>query len=192
MKRRAILLMTAMTLAIVLGSGVALATIAKDSTHSTGIEVDARVTPTSHDTGAPQLTSSEPSPGETMARSASITVEFSEPLDPATLRVDTVYGTADNVELYKYNKKTKKFQFFSKTSVSMDAAGDTVTLDPYPNDASRPLAAGKYKVRVWRDAFGLKDLDGNRLSTHVPVGYVLRDLKFFGPDAVIEWTIRAA
>ena len=169
--RRAILLLTATAAMLLVYAGAALA---------------------DHDTGSPQLTSSEPGPGETIARSASIKVEFSEALDPATLIVETPYGPADNVELYKYNKKKKKFQFFANTDVSCDEACDTLTLDPYPDDTSRLLAAGKYKVRVWRDEFGLKDPDGNRLSTHVSTGYVLRDLKFFGPDAVIEWTFRAA
>ena len=75
-------------------------------------------------------------------------------------------------------------------SLTCDAACDTVTLDPFPGDASRLLGAGKYRARIWRDPSGLKDPDGNRLSAQVPAGYVLRDSNL-GPDTMAEWVFRA-
>jgi hypothetical protein len=97
-----------------------------------------------------------------MARSASITAEISEPLDPTTL--ETPDGLYDNVELFKFNREKKRWQYVRDTRVSCDRACDTITLDPYPGDASRLLSAGGYKVKAWRDSNGLKDLSGTPLS----------------------------
>jgi hypothetical protein len=97
-----------------------------------------------------------------MARSASITVESSEPLDPTTL--ETPDGQYSNVELFKFNKEKKRWQYVWDTRVSCDRACDTITLDPYPGDASKRLSAGKYRIKAWRDSSGLKDLSGTPLS----------------------------
>ena len=140
------------------------------------------------DTTPPRLTSSAPPPGGTMARRASVRMEFSEALDRETLR--TPDGQFKNVELFKYNKKKRKYQFVADTGLTCDAACDTVTLDPFPNDATRLLGAGKYKARIWRDPSGLKDPDGNQLSTQVPAGYLLRDSSL-GASTMIEWVFRA-
>ena len=75
-------------------------------------------------------------------------------------------------------------------SLTCDAACDTVTLDPFPGDASRLLGAGRYRARIWRDPSGLKDPDGNRLSAQVPAGYVLRDSSY-GAKTMAEWVFRA-
>ena len=48
--------------------------------------------------------------------------------------------------------------------MSCDATCDTITIDPYPGDPSKPLAAGKYRVKAWRDSGGLKDVSGTTLS----------------------------
>jgi hypothetical protein len=55
------------------------------------------------DPAAFRLTSSQPLPGQAMTRSASITLEISEPLDQTTLK--TPNGQYSNVELFKWNKK---------------------------------------------------------------------------------------
>jgi M6 family metalloprotease-like protein len=120
------------------------------------------IDPVGTDPDAPQVQSSTPSPGETMTRSASITVEISEPLDPTTLKSSD--GRYNNVELLKFNRKKKKWQYVRDTRVSCDQACDTITIDPYPGDTSKLLSAGKYKVRAWRDSNGLKDLSGTPLS----------------------------
>ena len=140
------------------------------------------------DTTPPRLTSSAPPPGGTMSRSASVTMEFSEALDRDTLR--TPDGQFKNVELFKYNKKKRKYQFVADTGLTCDATCDTVMLDPYPNDTSRLLGAGKYKARIWRDSTGLRDPDGNQLSTQVPSGYVLRSSSL-GANTMVEWVFRA-
>jgi M6 family metalloprotease-like protein len=114
------------------------------------------------DPAAPRLTSSVPAPGGTMARSASITAEISEPLDPTTLK--TPDGRYNNVELFRFNKEKKRWQYVWDTRVSCDRACDTITLDPYPGDTSRLLSTGRYKVKIWRDSGGLKDLSGTPLS----------------------------
>jgi M6 family metalloprotease-like protein len=114
------------------------------------------------DTTAPRLTSSVPAPGGTMARSASITVEISESLDPTTL--ETPDGQYSNVELFKFNKEKKRWQYVRDARVSCDRACDTITIDPYPGDTSKLLSAGKYRVKAWRDSSGLKDLFGTPLS----------------------------
>ena len=115
------------------------------------------------DPTAPRLTSSQPSPGGTMTRSAdSTTMEISEALDPATLK--TPNGQYNNVELFKWNKKRQRWVYVRDTSVSCDATCDTITIDPYPGDTSNLLGAGKYRVKAWRDSGGLKDLSGTPLS----------------------------
>jgi M6 family metalloprotease-like protein len=134
-------------------------------TGATASGYDVTVNPSSSgedDATAPRLTSSVPAPGGTMARSASITVESSEPLDPTTL--ETPDGQYSNVELFKFNKEKKRWQYVWDTRVSCDRACDTITLDPYPGDASKRLSAGKYRVKAWRDSSGLKDLSGTPLS----------------------------
>ncbi|MDP9439672.1 MAG: Ig-like domain-containing protein [Actinomycetota bacterium] len=147
-----------------------------------------------HDTGWPRLTSSTPAPGDVMARGANVTVEFSESLDPTTLKTPAGYN---NVEVHKWNKKKKRWMYVP-ASVSCDAACDTVTLDPYPGDASRPLVAGKYRARAWRDPVGLKGADGNPLSdfTDIFAGYRWGPLDSANnpsnsPD-YIYWTFRVA
>ncbi len=69
-------------------------------------------------------------------------------------------GSTAMSELFKFNKNKKKWQYVRDTSVSCDAACDTITIDPYPGDASKLLSAGEYRVKVWRDSSGLKDLSG--------------------------------
>ncbi len=113
-------------------------------------------------TTAPRLTSSQPSPGGTTTRSASITMEISEPLDRTTLK--TADGQYNNVELFKWNKKRKRWVYLRDTGVSCDVTCDTITLDPYPGDTSKLLGAGKYRVKAWRDSDGLKNLSGTPLS----------------------------
>lgn len=93
-----------------------------------------------------------------MTRSASITIEFSEPLDATTLKSPD--GQYNNVELFKCNKTKKKWQYVWNTRVSCDATCDTITIDPYPGVTSKPLGAGKYMVKTWRDSGGLKDVSG--------------------------------
>lgn len=145
-KRISLLVATAMTalLMAVMASGTAQAT---------------------HDTGWPHLTSSTPAPGQVMARGANVTVEFSESLNPNTLRTS---GGYNNVELYKWNKKKKKWLYIP-ASVSCDVACDTVTLNPY-SSTTKLLGAGKYRARAWRDsAAGLKGADGNPLSDYIDI-----------------------
>ncbi len=137
-----------------------------EGTNTSGGEVkveEIQQQPTSNDPTAPRLKSSVPSPGGTMARSASnITMEISEPLDATTLKSpDRKYN---NVELFKWNKTRKKWQYVWDTRVSCDATCDTITIDPYPGDPSKPLAAGKYRVKAWRNSGGLKDVSGTTLS----------------------------
>lgn len=120
------------------------------------------IDPVGTDPDAPHIQSSTPSPGGTMTRSASITMEISEPLDPTTL--ETPNGQYSNVELFKFNKNRKKWQYVRDTRVSCDQACDTITIDPYPGDTSKLLSAGKYRVKAWRDSGGLKDLSGNPLA----------------------------
>jgi hypothetical protein len=69
-------------------------------------------------------------------------------------------GSTAMSELFKFNKNKKKWQYVRDTSVSCDAACDTIAIDPYPGDASKLLSAGKYRVKAWRDSSGLKDLSG--------------------------------
>jgi hypothetical protein len=82
--------------------------------------------------------------------------------DATTLRAP--HGQYNNVKLFKFNKKKKKWQYVWNTRVSCDATCDTITIDPYPGDASKPLGAGQYMVKAWRDSGGLKDLSGTPLS----------------------------
>ena len=59
-----------------------------------------------------------------MRPSSNITVEVSEALDPTTLVAPD--GQYSNGELFKFNKNKKKWQYVRDTSVSCDAACDTI------------------------------------------------------------------
>ncbi len=167
------LLLASMALALLLVGGVAQA---------------------SHDTGWPRLASSKPAPGKTMARSANVTVEFSESLDRGTLKTSDGYN---NVGLYKWKATTQEWVYVV-AGVSCDAACDTVKLNPYPANSSKLLSAGKYRAVVWRDSTGLRGADGNPLSDNVNIlaGYKLGPGDSMnnpsGSPSTIYWDFKAA
>ena len=74
-------------------------------------------------------------------------------MDPATI-------TTSTAKLYQWNAKKKKWQ---SVPTKANVAGNTVTLDPYPTDTSRILAAKKkYKVTF---TTGAENLAGIPLSS---------------------------
>ena len=95
-------------------------------TGSTASGYDVTINPSSSggdDAAAPRLTSGAPAPGGTMARSASIRAEISEPLDPTSL--ETPDGQYSNVELFKFDREKERWQYVWDTRVSCDRACDT-------------------------------------------------------------------
>jgi hypothetical protein len=84
-------------------------------------------------------------------RATNIMVTFSDEMDPTSL------GTS--VKLKQRNAKKKKWQ---PVPAGVRVDGNTVTLDPYPSDPSRLLAANKkFKVTV---ITGAKNLAGIPMS----------------------------
>ena len=79
-------------------------------------------------------------------RDTNITVTFSDGMDEASL------GTS--IKLKQWNAKKKRWKPVPVGVLSVD--GNTVTLDPYPTEPSRLLAANKrYKVTVTTGATNL-------------------------------------
>ena len=98
----------------------------------------------------------EPDNGATgVSRSIKPEATFSDAMNPATL-------TTSTVKLYQ--RKSGEWRRVRDTNVScVDDPCHTVTLDPYPSDPTRLLAANKkYKVTI---TTGAKNLAGLRLSS---------------------------
>ena len=86
-------------------------------------------------------------------RDTNITVTFSDEMDPTSLGA--------SVKLKQWNAKKKRWKPVPAGVLSVD--GNNVTLDPYPSDPSRILAANmRFKVTV---STGAKNLAGLSMST---------------------------
>ena len=102
----------------------------------------------------PSVDCKEPNSGETVvARNISPTVTFSEEMKPNTLNASTVK---------LYERKSGKWRRVADVAVGCDNPCQATTIDPYPSDPARLLAANKkYKAVV---TTGAKDKAGNALA----------------------------
>jgi hypothetical protein len=107
------------------------------------------------DKSAPTLVGTTPENKQTgVSRDVEPTATFSDEMDPVTLSTSTT-------KLYQWNAKKKKWQ---PVAVTPTVDGSTVTLDPYPNEPTRLLAANKkFKVTF---TTGTKNLAGIPLSSN--------------------------
>ena len=81
-----------------------------------------------------------------------LTATFSDEMDPASLR--------SSAKLYQWNAQQKIWQ---QVPVRVSVVGNKVTLDPYPSDPARLLAANKkFKVTI---TTGAKNLAGIALES---------------------------
>jgi M6 family metalloprotease-like protein len=101
------------------------------------------------DPASPHVRSSTPSPGQArVGFKPTVTANFDDVMDQDTL-------TGSNVQLYRSGAGSPV-----GATVTPGSDGRSVTLEP-----SSRLRAGKwYSVRLWRDAQGIEDLEGNALS----------------------------
>ena len=104
----------------------------------------------------PTISGVTPTSGQAgVARNTSPTIAFSEEMNPDTL-------SASTAKLYKWNSKRKKWQRVTDVAVGCDNPCQAATLNPYPSDPARLLAANnKYKAVV---TTGAKDKAGNALT----------------------------
>lgn len=111
-------------------------------------------TATFTDTTLPTVESVTPPKGLTrQLRSTSPTATFSEQMNPDSL-------TSSTVKLYRWNGK--RWVRIRDTGVSCDATCETVTLNPYPSDDAKRLAANtRYRVTISTVA---TDVNANALA----------------------------
>ena len=110
-------------------------------------------------TTAPTVTDTTPAKGAAgVAPSINfITATFSTEINPDML-------TKDSFKLYQYNKKKKRWIRITDTAVGCDTPCQTATLDPYPSDPSKPLAANKkYKAII---TTGVTDKAGDPIASN--------------------------
>jgi hypothetical protein len=102
------------------------------------------------DTTRPTIAARTPASNATgVARSGTVTVRFSEAMDPATITATT------------FTLRTATGGVFVPRSVSYDAATFTATLTP-----STPLAAStRYTASVTGGTAGVRDVAGNTMSS---------------------------
>ncbi len=108
--------------------------------------------------GGPTIVTVDPDVGETgVLRATNVTATFSKEMNQSTL-------TSQTFKLSVYNKKKKKWQAIS-SSVTCDNPCQTATLNPYPTDPSKLLAANrKHKVVVKGGDTGMKDSAGTPMQ----------------------------
>lgn len=113
-------------------------------------------TATFTDTTLPTVESVTPEKGLTrQPRNTSPTATFSEKMNQDSL-------TSSTVKLYRWNSEKKKWMRIRDVGVSCDSTCETVTLDPYPSNDAKLLAANK-KYRVVIGA-GATDINANALA----------------------------
>ena len=100
------------------------------------------------------VSSVTPSSGQaSVARNISLTATFSEEMNPNTLNASTVMLFA---------RKSGKWRRVADVAVSCDNSCQAATIDPYPSDPAKLLAANKkYMVVV---TTGAQDKAGNALA----------------------------
>ena len=118
--------------------------------------VGGQTTVTPSDCTAPTVSSLTPAhQAVAQPRNTNVSASFSEELLPETISSSTF-------NLYVYNKKRKRWVRITDVQVSCNSPCDTATLNPYPSDDARLLAANKrYKAII---TTGVKDLVGNPLA----------------------------
>jgi hypothetical protein len=100
-------------------------------------------------------------------RSANITLQFSEPMEPSTLMQvlnndPTQPSDSTTIQLFK-GGSTSTTQVSAK--VSYDSSSNTVTLDPFGPTLTQKLAKKKpYTVKITGGPGGVKDL-GDHFTT---------------------------
>lgn len=114
-------------------------------------------TATFTDTALPTVDSVTPTKGLTnQPRNTSPTATFSEQMNPDSL-------TSSTVKLYRWNSSKKKWMRIRDVGVGCDSTCETVTLDPYPSDAAKLLAARtRHRVVI---GTGATDINANALAT---------------------------
>ena len=105
------------------------------------------------DKSAPTLDTVAPANKQTgVSRDIQPRATFSDEMNPTSLGA--------SIKLYQWNAKKKVWQ---KVVVAVDVAGNEATLDPYPSEPSRQLAANKkFKVTV---STGARNLAGLAMSS---------------------------
>jgi hypothetical protein len=113
-------------------------------------------TATFTDTTLPTVEIVTPAKGLTkQLRSTSPTATFSEQMNPDSL-------TSSTVKLYRWNTMKKKWMRIRDVGVSCDSPCTTATLDPYPSDDAKRLAANtRHKVVISTVA---TDINANALA----------------------------
>ena len=119
-------------------------------------------TATFTDTTLPTVDSVTPTKGLTrQPRSTSPTATFSEQMNPDSL-------TSSSVKLYRWNGNKKRWMRIRDVQVSCDSPCKTATLDPYPADDAKRLAAStRYRVVISTVARHQRQLAGRELRLEV-------------------------